>query len=110
MRLHCALLVRGNIRCNSLAASVFWQKRNYAHRFQINERSGELAPPSVSLDPPAATLHPARMRNESTTPRRFLFLFSYSVQSENLFLRYSCRQKVDDFLNGVISFAIRSLQ
>jgi len=35
---------------------------------------------------------------------------SYSVQSENLFLTYSCRQKVDDFLNGVISFAIRGLQ
>ena len=34
-------------------------------------------------------------------------LDSYSVQSENLFLTYSCRQKVDDFLNGVISFAIR---
>src|SRR6266542_2337046 len=33
-------------------------------------------------------------------------LDSYSVQSENLFLTYSCRQKVDDFLNGVISFAI----
>src|SRR6266508_4893070 len=37
-------------------------------------------------------------------------LDSYSVQSENLFLTYSCRQKVDDFLNGVISFAIRGLQ
>src|SRR5215813_2519718 len=34
---------------------------------------------------------------------------SYSVQSENLSLTYSCRQKVDDFLNGVISSAIRGL-
>ena len=39
-----------------------------------------------------------------------MLLDSYSVQSENLFLTYSCRQKVDDFLNGVISFAIRSFQ
>jgi len=38
-------------------------------------------------------------------PRR---LDSYSVQSENLFLTYSSRQKVDDFLNGIIGFAIRS--
>jgi hypothetical protein len=37
-----------------------------------------------------------------------MILDSYSVQSENLFLTYSCSQKVDDFLNGVISFAIRS--
>ena len=37
-------------------------------------------------------------------------LDSYSVQSENLFLTYSCRQKVDDFLNGIISSAICSLQ
>ena len=37
-------------------------------------------------------------------------LDSYSVQSENLFLTYSCRQKVDDFLNGVIRFAIRGLE
>ena len=42
--------------------------------------------------------------------KRFWILVSYSVQSENLFLTYSCRQKVDDFLNGVISFAIRSFQ
>ena len=40
----------------------------------------------------------------------FWILDSYSVQSENLFLTYSCRQEVDDFLNGVISFAIRGLQ
>src|SRR5262245_4936347 len=31
----------------------------------------------------------------------FSILDSYSVQSENLSLTYSCRQKVDDFLNGV---------
>jgi hypothetical protein len=37
-------------------------------------------------------------------------LDSYSVQSENLFLTCSSRQKVDDFLNGVISFAIRGFQ
>lgn len=43
------------------------------------------------------------MRNQA-------ILDSYSVQSENLFLTYSCRQKVDDFLNGVISFAICGLQ
>jgi len=40
----------------------------------------------------------------------FRILDSYSVQSENLFLTYSCRQKVDDFLNGVIRFAIRGLE
>ena len=39
-----------------------------------------------------------------------MLLDSYSVQSENLFLTYSCCQKVDYFLNGVISFAIRGLQ
>jgi len=39
-----------------------------------------------------------------------MILDSYSVQSENLFLTYSCRQEVDDFLNGVIGFAIRALQ
>lgn len=37
-------------------------------------------------------------------------LDSYQVRSENLFLTHSCRQKVDDFLNGVISSAIRRLQ
>src|SRR5262249_26949024 len=37
------------------------------------------------------------------------WLDSYSVQSENLFLTYSCCQKVDDFLNGVIRSAIRGL-
>lgn len=42
--------------------------------------------------------------------KQFWILVSYSVQSENLFLTYSCCQKVDDFLNGVISFAIRGLQ
>ena len=41
---------------------------------------------------------------------RLTILDSYSVQSENLFLTYSCRQKVDDFLNGVISSPIRSLK
>jgi len=40
----------------------------------------------------------------------FAILVSYSGQSENLFLTYSCRQEVDDFLNGVIGFAIRALQ
>ena len=45
-------------------------------------------------------------RQQETPP----ILDSYSVQSENLFLTYSCRQKVDDFLNGVISFAIRGFQ
>lgn len=39
-----------------------------------------------------------------------MILDSYSVQSENLFLTYSCCQKVDNFLNGIISSAIRGLQ
>src|SRR5215813_6551203 len=40
---------------------------------------------------------------------RLTILDSYSVQSENLSLTYSCCQKVDDFLNRVISSAIRGL-
>ena len=49
MRLHSTVLIRDNIWCNRLAASVFWQKRNYAHRVQINERSGELIRLSMKL-------------------------------------------------------------
>lgn len=41
---------------------------------------------------------------------RINYLDSYSVQSENLFLTHSCSQKVDNFLNRIISSAIRGLQ
>src|SRR4029450_3315192 len=57
--------------------------------------------------------NPTKVRTRTRHPAthfRFWILDSYSVQSENLFLTYSCRQKVDDFLNGVISSAIRGLQ
>jgi hypothetical protein len=37
--------------------------------------------------------------------KRFSTLDSYSIQSENLFLTYSCHQKVDNFLNGITSSA-----
>ena len=59
--------------------------------------------PGGRRSPTRASLGTASLRISS-------LLDSYSVQSENLFLTYSCCQKVDYFLNGVISFAIRGLQ
>src|SRR6266511_1677081 len=69
MRLHCALLVRDNIWRNRLAASLYWQKRNNVDRVQINERSGEFAPPSVTLHTLTVTPQTARMRQREHAPQ-----------------------------------------
>ena len=49
-----------------------------------------------------------KIHGESVLQSRIRFFTRY--QSEDLFLTYSSCQKVDDFLNGVISFAICGLQ
>src|SRR5262249_53144514 len=51
----------------------------------------------------------AAFQTSATELNTSMLIDSYSVQSENLSLTYSCRQKVDDFLNGVIRSAIRGL-
>src|SRR5215510_7844905 len=62
---------------------------------------------SVVMMVKVSTFLPSGLRHTSHNPAKAKgSLDSYSVQSENLFLTYSCCQKVYNFLNGIIRSAI----